>query len=87
MQTTTATTRPTWNQLTHREKLAAFAMNQDNFEQSGQSKADEWESFKDCFNDEEWAATWTELCKQANAFDMASPDWKSLMSEFLKAAR
>jgi len=41
-------------------------MNQDNFEQNGlRSMADEWEEFKECFDDMEWAGVWDSLNSEA----------------------
>lgn len=62
----TQTPRPTWNELTPAQRRAAFNMNQDNFEQSNMSRADEWTEFMECFPTEtEWAATWARLNEQA----------------------
>ena len=57
--------RPTWKELTKNQKAAAFAMNQDNFEQNGLSRADEWENYKECFDDKEWESVWLQLLEQA----------------------
>jgi hypothetical protein len=58
--------RPTWKELSKAQKAAAFAMNQDNFEQNGlRSMADEWEEFKECFDDMEWAGVWDSLNSEA----------------------
>lgn len=66
MNNTTTAPRPTWNQLTAAQRRAAFAMNQDNFEQNNMSLADSWQDFMDCFDDTEWASTWANLNRQAN---------------------
>ena len=50
---TATQTRPTWTQLTPAQQTAAFNMNQDNFEQSGLSRADEWQEFMACFETEQ----------------------------------
>lgn len=83
--TATPTSNPQakWAELNHRQKLAAFVMNQDNLEQSGLSMTDEWEEFKTCFDETEWAETWANLNRQANAFDMDTEHWKSCMAAFL----
>jgi hypothetical protein len=88
MKQTATQSRPTWNQLSHRQKLAAFCMDQDNMEQNGCSKAESWEHFKDCFETEaEFEAMMADLNRQAAAFEVNSEDWKATMSEFLKAGR
>jgi hypothetical protein len=80
--------RPIWSQLDHRQKLAAFCIDQDNFEQNGCPKAQSWEYFKESFTDEEeWKKTWSELNRRANTFDQTTEDWKACMNEYLKAGR
>jgi hypothetical protein len=77
------TTRPTWTSLTHEQKVAAFCMNQDNFEQSGLSMESEWNEFMDCFDESEWAETWASLNEQA-AFQAGNAE---TVAEFRACAR
>lgn len=84
MTTMKQSQRPHWNGLTARQRLAAFNMNQDNFEQSKATMAEEWAEFLTCFEDgEELNQMWESLNRQANAFDPSTESWKQNMSEFL----
>lgn len=80
---TQTTTRPTWNDLTTAEQVAAFCMNQDNFEQSGLSMESEWNEFMDCFDESEWTRTWASLQRQAE-FQSSNPE---PVAEFRACAR
>lgn len=71
---------PTWNQLTHRQKLAAFHMNQDNFEQSGLTMAEEWAEFLTCFeHGAEMDEMLTSLNHQADTMDPTAKDFDELL--------
>lgn len=71
---------PTWNSLNHRQRLAAFNMNQDNFEQSNLSMAEEWDNFLECFeNGPEMDEMLTSLNHQADTMDPTAKEFDALL--------